>query len=117
MSFASRFNKGKKFDFETTSLEFKSLADLYNANGEEKIYTLKALYINTKSKYGDAPVFATPEFLVNGPQHLVETVNEILHDADAINDINNNKVGFSIYPYKAEKFNVETFGIKFEDLK
>ena len=117
MSFASRFNKGKKFDFETTGLEFKSLADLYNANGEEKIYTLKALYINTKSKYGDAPVFATPDFLVNAPQHLVDTVNEILSDSDAINDINNNKVGFSIYPYKAEKFDVDTFGIKFEDLK
>ena len=116
MSFANRFNKGKKFDFNTDVLNFTSLADLFNNNGEEKVYTLKALFINTKSKFGDTPVIATPDFLVNAPSHLLDTVKEILSDTEAINDINNNKVGFTIYPYKSEKFNVETFGIKFVDL-
>ena len=116
MSFANRFNKGKKFDFNTEGLEFTSLADLYNANGEKTEYTLKAIFINTKSKFGDTPVFATDKFLVNAPSHLLDTVNEILSDADAIKAINDNKVGFTIYPYKSEKFNVDTFGIKFVDL-
>lgn len=117
MSFANRFNKGKKFDFNTEGLEFTSLADLYNANGADKQYTLKAIFINTKSKYGDTPVFASPEFLVNAPMHMLDTVKEILSDESAITDINDNKVGFMIYPYKAEKFNVDTFGVKFVDLK
>ena len=47
----------------------------------------------------------------------VEQLKEILADNDAITSINNNEVGFTIYPYKSEKFNVETFGIKFVDLK
>ena len=51
MSFANRFNKGKKFDFNTEGLEFTSLADLYNSNGEEKVYNLKAIFIkNTLNK-------------------------------------------------------------------
>ena len=117
MSFANRFNKGKKFDFNTEGLEFTSLADLYNSNGADKQYTLKAIFINTKSKFGDTPVFASPEFLVNAPMHMLDTVKEILSDNDAITAINNGEVGFTIYPYKAEKFNVDTFGIKFVDLK
>lgn len=116
MSFAKRFNKGKKFDFNTEGLEFTSLADLYNNNGEENIYLLKAIFINTKSKFGDTPVFASTDFVVNVPQHLLDTVKDILNDEDAIADINNNKVGFTIYPYKSEKFNVDTFGIKFVDM-
>ena len=116
MSFANRFNKGKKFDFDTKDLEFTSLADLFNSNGQAEVYTLKAIFINTKSKFGDTPVFATPDFLVNAPSHLLDTVKEILADNDAIDSINKNKVGFSIYPYTSERFNVETFGIKFIDL-
>lgn len=116
MSFANRFNKGKKFDFNTEGLEFTSLSDLYNGNGADAQYTLKAVFINTKSKFGDTPVFASDKFLVNAPSHLLDTVKEILSDAEAVASINNNKVGFSIYPYKSEKFNVDTFGIKFVDL-
>ncbi len=116
MSFANRFNKGKKFDFNTEGLEYTSLADLYNANGEKAHYTLRAIFINSKSKYGEAPVFAIDNALVNAPSHLLDTVKEILSDNDAIASINEGKVGFTIYPYKAEKFNVDTFGIKFIDL-
>lgn len=117
MSFANRFNKGKKFDFNTEGLEYVSLADLYNANGEDAKYLLKAIFINKKSIYGESPVFATDKCLVNIPTHLLDTVKEILSDNDAIASINNDAVGFTIYPYKAEKFNIDTFGIKFVDLK
>lgn len=116
MSFANRFNKGKKFEFDTAGLEFTSLADLYNNNGAEKVYTLKAMYINTKSKFGDTPVFASDSFMVNAPTHMLDTVKEIMSDTEAVASINNNKVGFKIYPYKSEKFNVETFGVNFVDL-
>ena len=116
MSFANRFNKGKKFDFNTEGLEFSTLKEQIEKNGPDKVYTLKSIFINTKSKYGHHPIFATDSFLVGCPQHMLETANEILNDAEAISDINNNKVGFTIYPYKAEKFNTEAYGIKFVDL-
>lgn len=114
--FANRFNKARKFNVDTTSFEYESMADLYNANGKDKVYPLTAIYINTKSKYGNAPVFATDSCFVNAPQHMLDVVNEILADDEAVAAINNGEVGFTIYPYTAEKFNRETFGINFVDL-
>lgn len=116
MSFANRFNKGKKFNFNTEGLEFSTLKEEFEKNGEEHVYTLKSIFINTKSKYGHHPIFATETFLVGCPQHMLETANEILNDNEAINAINNNKVGFTIYLYKAEKFDTDAYGIKFVDL-
>ena len=117
MSIASRFNKGNKFNFNTEGLEFSTLKEQFEKNGADKVYTLKSIFINTKSKYGHHPIFATDSFLVGCPQHMLETANEILTDVEAIDDINNNKVGFTIYQYKAEKFDTDAFGIKFVDLK
>lgn len=116
MSFANRFNKGKKFNFDTSNLPFISLKELFEKNGEEKVYPLKAIFINTKSQYGSAPVFATPEYVVNIPQHMMQTVNEILLDSDAVNDINSDKVGFTIYTYKSEKNNLDAYSVNFVDL-
>lgn len=116
MAFASRFNKSRKFDVDTTNFEYMSLVDLYNNNGEEEVYPLTAIYINTKSKYGNAPVFATDDCFVNAPSHMLETVNEILADENAVAEINNGKVGFKIYPYHADKFNRDCFSINFVDM-
>lgn len=114
--FANRFNKGRKFDVDTSNFEYESLADLFNANGKDKVYPLTAIYINTKSKFGDAPVFATDTCFVNVPSHMLDTAKEILSDDDAIDDINKGRVGFTIYPYTAEKFNRDTFGVNFVDM-
>jgi len=116
MSFANRFNKGKKFDVDTSELGFVTLGELYEKNGENRQYLLTAIFINNKSKYGPSPVFATPEFLVNIPQHMLDTVNEILLDSDAVDSINSAKVGFTIYQYNSDKFNTVAYGVKFVDL-
>lgn len=114
--FTSKFNKGRKFDIDTTNFEYASLEDLYSSNGKEKVYPLTAIYINTKSKFGEAPVFATDECFVNAPSHMLDTAKEILADEEAIADINSGKVGFEIYSYIAEKFNRTCFGINFVDM-
>lgn len=115
--FASRFNKGRKFDVDTTHFQYESLADKFNNDGSGVVYPLTAIYINNKSKYGKAPVFATDTCFVNAPSHMLDVANEILADDEAIAAINNGEVGFVIYPYTAEKFNRECFGINFVDLK
>lgn len=116
MAFASRFNKSRKFDVDTSNFEYMSLAELYYTHGEEMVYPLTAIYINTKSMYGNAPVFATDDCFVNAPSHMLDTAKEILADEEAVADINSGKVGFEIYPYKAEKFNRDCFGINFIDM-
>ena len=114
--FASKFNKMRKFDVDTTNFEYESLADLYNDNGADKVYPLTAIYINRKSKFGDAPVLATDSCFVNAPSHMMDVATEILADDEAIASINNGEVGFKIYVYTNTKFNRDCFGINFVDM-
>lgn len=116
MSFTKKFNKGKKFDIVTNDFQYVSLEELYNAHGAEMVYPLRAIYINRKSKFGDAPVFATDDCFVNIPSHMLDISKEILTDEEAIEEINKGKVGFEIYPYTAKTFNCNTFGVRFVDM-
>lgn len=102
MGIASKYNKGRKFDFEIPKdFEYASLHDLYNQNGKDFVYDVRAMYINKKSKFGESPVIATSNELVNLPKHLTDTVKEMLIDDDCVNAINNHVFGFTIYPYES----------------
>lgn len=116
MSFASKYNNARKFDFNTTGFSYTSLVDLYNQNGKDYVYPLRAIYINTKGKYADAPVFATDDVLVNIPSHMTETAKEIMADDDAVSAINAGKAGFKIYSYHDNKHNKNCFSIDFVDI-
>lgn len=115
--FASKYNKTRKFDVDTAGFTYESMADLFNENGKDHVYPLTAIYINNKSKFGRSPVFATDTCFVNAPAHMLETSLDILADDEAVAAINNGEVGFVIYPYTAEKFNRECFGINFVDIE
>jgi len=115
--FASKFNKQRKFDIDTSKFTYESLSDMFNNDGSGVVYPLTAIYINTKSKYGNAPVLATDTCFVNAPSHMLDTAREILADEEAVAAINNGEVGFTIYPYTAEKFNRDCFGVNFVDIE
>lgn len=102
MSFASKFNKGVSFNIDTTGYAFTKLGDLYNANGADVIFTVNGMYV-FKGKIETAPVFILSDSkqLVNMPAHLTDTVREILNDSDAVQDIKDGKVGFTIREYES----------------
>ena len=116
MSFASKHNSAaRKFNFEIPKdFEYKSLSDIYREYGELEGYKVNALYINTKSKFGDAPVIATDNEMVNAPQHMLEQVKAALQDKESIDQINAGKVGFKLYKYSNEYG--EALGIEWLDL-
>lgn len=114
--FTNKFNKSKKFNIDTTGFEYVSLEELYHTHGAEMVYPLTAVYINRKSAYGDAPVFATNDYFVNVPAHMLDTVEEILADEVAIEDINNSSVGFVIYTYHSDRYNRDCYGVNFVDM-
>lgn len=101
MSILNKYNKSVKlFNYEIGENPiYKTLKELYESD-KEKVYIVKALYINTKSRFGESPVIATPEFLVNAPSHLVETVKQMRNDVETVDLINNDKAGFKIYQYE-----------------
>lgn len=92
---------GKLFKFEIPEhFEYCDLKELVARNTLEAVYKINALYINKKGKYGDAPVIATDTDLVNAPQHLLDTVLDVLNDQASRYLIDQGKVGFKIYEYK-----------------
>ena len=113
MSYATKFNKGSKFTFKTADdPQYVSLEVLYNKNPDQ-IHDVKALYINTKSRFGDSPCVAIdPVIIVNLPSHLLETVKEMINDDECVAAINNNEVKFKIYSYKDKTFNKTCYGVE-----
>lgn len=80
--------------------EYTNLTDLYVGNGKDAVYTVEALFINEKSKFGNAPVIVSGSQLVNVPSHLLDTVEAMRKDEDLTQHINNRKVGFTVYEYE-----------------
>lgn len=112
-SFAEKYNKGSKFDIDTTGFEYKKLKELYQENGEEKIYGVYAIFINTNDNFGEAPVFATSEEYVNIPRHMLETCREIINDNEAVKAINAGNIGFKVTEYFNDKYNKTCYGVEF----
>ena len=115
----TKFNNGNvRFDFEPSKdFEYKKLEELFKANGKDKVYLVKGVFINTKSRYGDSAVAVGEEYYINLPQHLVSTVREIIEDNKIVDDINNDKVGFTIYSYQQEKYDITCYSINWVDMK
>ena len=114
----TKFNKkAVSFDFKAgEDFKYKSLKDLYVENGEDKIYKVNALYINTSGIYGEQPLAITDEEFVNLPKHLLGTVEEIRNNEELVNDINNGKVGFEIYEYNSKTYNRIAYSINWLEL-
>lgn len=117
MSFATKHNsKMNLFTFEVPdSFEFKTLGQLYKSKGEKAVHQVNLIYINKKGKFGDQPVIATNDELVNFPHHMLDNVLEILEDAESVNLINNGCVGFEIYTYENE-YGLN-YGVQWADIK
>jgi len=132
MSFAEKYNKGEsKFNIKTDDFEFFSRRDMFAMKGSEPIL-LCGLWINEKKteaelkKYGPSVTAILNDRFMDLPGHMLDTVREILNDPEGIQDINDHKVGISLYEYKNEYFDEKepvgkknqptAIGVKFVDL-
>lgn len=123
-----KYNRGGEFAINTTGLEYFTLKELYDGiPTTDTTYVVGALYINTKSKFGDSPVAVVmrndevngeeiPGFCVNLPRHLVEDVREILSSDEAVEAINARKVGFTVRKYYSKAYERDNFSITWVDL-
>lgn len=103
MSALNKFNKGRIFNYDSeVERVFINFLELYLKSGDDTVHDLQAIFINTKSKYGNAPVFISNEYQVNVPQHMLDTAEEMINDSDVVDLINKGKVGFQLYAYKGK---------------
>lgn len=116
MSFASKHNKGGvNWGINTDGFTYKSLEDLYKASADV-IYILRGIYINRRSRYGDAPVAILDKCFVNLPQHLLQTAEEMLADDDTIADIKAGRAGFEVETYTSREGRL-CYGVHWLDIK
>ncbi len=95
-------NKERAFTFDTSKItgKYTNLEALYKANGADKVYQVKGVYISTFSKFDpEAPIVATSKTYINLPPHQLRDVKAILENPDAIKAINSGRCGFKIRPY------------------
>lgn len=117
MSITKFNNEVVKFDFEPSkNFEFKTLEELFQNGGVETVHLVKGMFINTKSRFGDSPILVGEESFINLPSHLLDIVREIRQDEKLVQDINDNKVGFTIYSYVQEKYNRTCYSINWVEL-
>lgn len=87
-----------KFDFEEKERDFKKLKEL----NQNQRYTILAVFINTKGKFGDQGLFVTDDFQVNLPPHLLELGHDLRQDEEVIQAINNRQLAFEVYEYNGK---------------
>ena len=102
MGIADKYNKNVvSFNFDIPKdFEFSTLKELYQENGKDNAYIIMAFFFNTKGRYGKQTVIATPKELVNAPNHLTEMFEELMNDNEAVQSINEARLGFTIYEYE-----------------
>lgn len=98
----NKYNKTTpRFTFRTPdNFEYVNLKRLVDLYGIKQEHVLNALYINTKSRYGNSPVAVTGTHLVNLPGHLLDTVTEMMNDPEFVEAVNKHLIGFTIYEYE-----------------
>ena len=103
MNILDKYNKRPLFEYDKTKeREFAKLQDLFAHFGKDKVHIVHALFINTKSRFGESPTIVTSDFMVNAPKHLLETVKQMMCDSEVVKLINSRKVGFKIYSYRGK---------------
>ncbi len=123
-----KYNKGGVFNINTANLAYITLKDLYAKNGDDGVYAIGAVYINTKSKFGDSPVVCVmdmdrdtgeikPSVMCNLPRHLLDTCREMMTDDDAVAAIKAVKVGFTIRKYHSNIYNTDAYSVEWVDLE
>lgn len=113
MSFASKHNKGSKFDISIDGFEFKKLKDLEMG----KVYPMLGIYINSKGDFAAHPVAISDGILVDLPPHLTEEVQEMLKDDEDVKAIVDGHVGFKVYSYVSKKYGKQCYSVNWVDME
>ena len=88
-----------EYNFPEREREFAKLQELT----EGTRYTIQALFINKKGKFGDQGVIYTSNKIVNLPKHLLELVKELRADSEVTQAINERQLAFEVYSYSTDE--------------
>lgn len=115
MSLANKYNR-PQFSFTgSDDFEYKKMIDLYNEN-PNKVYKLKAFFINPKNKYGLTATIVTETEFINCNECTAKILQNMQDDREVIDACNNDKLGFKFIKKHSNKFNTDFCVVEFIDL-
>ena len=118
-SFSKKFNTEKLFNIDTSEFEYFNLESLTEnpmEEPEDRIFTVRGVYINNKSQFGPAPVLALDDCYVNLPEHTLDACRQMLADPQAVKAINEGHLGFTVDKYHQKRFNKDCYSVIWVDL-
>lgn len=117
MGIASKYNSvANRFNFQSdSSFEFFKLQDLFMEDKDE-VWVIKALWINEDSKFGPSPIVVLEDRYISLPGHKLQMVRDLIADDEAVDAINNGKLGFTVYQYNDAKHDKTCFSLNLVDI-
>ena len=99
------------FNFEKfNTKEYKTLEELFKEFGEEMVYQVKGVYVNTNSEYyPETPLVMINDWYVNIPQHQLIQIKRMLDNDECMAAIKEGKLGFTIQKYFQEEYQKECY--------
>lgn len=115
----SKYNRtGSKFTYQIPEGDqFMKLKDLYDKKDPEHVFPIYYLAINNKSKYGPSPFAASDGCLISLPNHLAETVQDMIDDPDVVNMANRGELGMQIVTYKKKDSRQLNYSVIWVEIK
>lgn len=106
----SKYSNGGASKYDYDKEKQRPYVKLKELNKDEK-YTIEAIFINTKSKFGPQGAILTEEHVVNLPTHLTDMIVDMRDDDEMTEAINQRLVAFEIYTFTSKKYNRESYSI------
>lgn len=124
MGIAEKYNKsGNKFTYqipegsEHVFVKASELCETIPQN--EKGVVVRSMYLNSKGKYGEHGVIicSEPAILIDCPNHMTDTIREMMKDDEVIQAVNDGKVAVRAYKYDTKNAaSGFAYGLEFIDL-
>lgn len=124
MGIASKYNKqGNRFNYqipENSGHVFVKASELFEtipANNDGVV--VRSLYINNKGKYGAHGVIvcSEPAILIDCPNHMTDSIRDMMADDEAVAQINAGKLAVRAYKYDTKNAAAGfAYGLEFIDL-
>lgn len=94
----SKFNHAANHEWSINTEGFKYVKCADLSCGKQ--YTLRGCFITKDNGYGKGAVFITDDCMVNVPQSLVDTVEQINKDSESIEQIETGHAAFVLSTYE-----------------
>lgn len=108
----TKFNKTNRIDWGVSSekLPYKKLGEVFNEG--VKLVKIRGFYL-LNGRFGKQANAITDSCILNVPKHMVETIEGILNDSEAVKAIKNGECWITIRKYHSTTYNKDCYSFDF----